>query len=192
MIRLLIADDHAIFRDGLKQFFAAVGDILVIGEAADGAEVLEAVDRGGLDLLLLDLTMLPPSGVQLILRIRAQQPTLPILVLSMHNEPAIVKRALKSGASGYLTKDSDLDHLLAAIRMVAHGGRYIDPILAEQTDFEIVDQDPVSLRQRLSRRELEIMRLLEQGLGVGEIAETLAITSRTVNLYKARLARLLK
>jgi len=190
MIRLIIADDHAIFRNGLKQFFAAIGDITVLGEVTDGAEVLEAISHLELDLLLLDLTMPGSSGVQLISRVRNQHPTLPILVLSMHNEPAIVKRALKHGASGYLTKDSDLDHLLAAIRMVAGGGRYIDPILAEKTDFKISNQGLDSRQQHLSTREVEVLRLLGEGLSVAEIVETLAITSRTVNLYKARLARL--
>jgi DNA-binding NarL/FixJ family response regulator len=192
MIRLLIADDHATFRDGLKQFFAAVGNIAVVGEAADGTEVLEAIGLADLDLLLLDLTMPGPSGVQLVSQVHSQQPTLPILVLSMHNEPAIVKRALKSGASGYLTKDSNLDHLLAAVRLVAAGGRYIDPILAERADFEIGNEGPDSRWPHLSKRDIEILHLLENGLSVVEIAETLAVTTTTVNVLKARLARLPK
>ncbi|MCK9389080.1 MAG: response regulator transcription factor [Sulfuritalea sp.] len=187
MIRLLIADDHAIVREGLKQFFTLVDDIAVIGEAENGAQVLNAMRGGGIDLLLLDMTMPGICGVELVSRIRMQDAKMPILVLSMHNESQIVKRALKSGASGYLTKDSDPERLLAAIRKVAGGGRYIDPVVAEQMAFEIAGESHELAHERLSDREFEVLMLLSKGQGVNEIADMLSISNKTVSTHKARL-----
>lgn len=131
MIRLLMADDHAIMRGGLKQILALAPDIRIECEATDGAEVLQHVRNGEFDLLLLDLTMPGISGVDLIGRVRKIRDTLPILVLSMHNEAQVAARAIKAGAAGYITKDSEPERLLDAIRKVAGGHRYIDPLLAE-------------------------------------------------------------
>ena len=122
MIKILIADDHAIVRGGLKQIIATTTDIVVAGEAAQGAEVIEKLRMCQVDLLLLDMTMPGISGVDLIRRVRTKQPALPILVLSIHNEAQVVARAVRAGATGYVTKDSDPDILLAAIRKLAGGG----------------------------------------------------------------------
>ncbi len=185
MIRLLMADDHAIVREGMKQLFGLTGDIEVVGEAVNGAQVLDAVRKGGFDVLLLDMTMPGINGVDLIGRIRAQQPKLPVLVLSMHNEPQIVKRAISAGAAGYLTKDIDPKQLLAAIRTVAEGGRYIDAAIASQLVFETTEGGPP--HARLSDREFEILRLLARGQSVSEIAAMLSISDKTVSTHKARL-----
>lgn len=131
MIKVLMADDHAILRAGLKQLFALTDDIVVAAEAINGDQVLEQVERGGFDLLLLDMSMPGISGVDLIACIH----DLPILVLTMHGEPQIASKALRSGASGYITKDCDPEYLLAAVRKVASGGRYIFPALADQIAF---------------------------------------------------------
>lgn len=187
MIRVLIADDHAIVREGLKQLFALDGKVVVAGEAADGAHVLASLRQGGIDLVLLDLTMPGVSGVNLISRIRAQDGAMPILVLSMHNELHIARRALAAGASGYLTKDSRPDILIAAICKVAAGGRFIDPGLAEQMVFETGDAGQRPPHELLSEREFHILSLLVRGMSVNDVAEELAISNKTVSTHKARL-----
>jgi DNA-binding NarL/FixJ family response regulator len=187
MIRVLIADDHAIVREGLKQLFALDSDVVVAGEAVDGAQVLETLRQGGFDLVLLDMTMPGVSGVNLISRIRAQDGAPPILVLSMHNELQIARRALTAGASGYLTKDSRPDILITAIRKVASGGRFIDPGLAEQMVFEAGDSGQRPPHELLSDREFHILRLLVRGMSVNDVAEELVISNKTVSTHKARL-----
>jgi DNA-binding NarL/FixJ family response regulator len=187
MIRLMIADDHAIVREGLKQLFALVADISVVGAAVNGGEVLEALHHNPVDLLLLDMTMPGISGVDLITRVKAQNPQQKILVLSMHNEAQIARRALAAGASGYLTKDSDPEVLLAAIRKVAAGGRHIDASLVEALVFDSGDSSRQSPHEQLSERELQILRLLVQGRSVNEIAEALVISNKTVSTHKSRL-----
>ena len=134
MIKVFMGDDHAILREGLRQLFAWAGDILVAGEAVNGKQVLEQL-KGGFDILLLDMAMPEPSGVELIRQLCADGVKLPILVLTMHNDPQIAKKAMQAGASGYLTKDSDPEYLLEAIREVAGGGRYIAPSLVGAITF---------------------------------------------------------
>ena len=187
MIKVLIADDHAIVREGLKQLFALDDRIVVAGEAANGAQVLDALREGGVDLILLDMTMPGVSGVSLISRIRAQEGAPPILVLSMHNEVQIARRALNAGATGYLTKDSRPEILLMAIHKVAAGGRMIDPVLAEQMAFELGGSGQRPPHTLLSDREFHILRLLVRGISVNGIAEELAISNKTVSTHKARL-----
>jgi DNA-binding NarL/FixJ family response regulator len=187
MIRLLMADDHGLMREGLKQLFGKVRDIVVAGEAVNGNQVLAALQQDRFDLLLLDMSMPEPSGIELIEQVRLLRPTLPILVLSMHHEPQIVKRALKAGAGGYISKDTnDPERLLAAVRRVAGGGRYMDPGMAERVLFEASDET-IPRHMALSKRELEIFMLLAQGKGVTEIAAQLFISSKTVSTHKARL-----
>lgn len=187
MIRLMIADDHTIVREGLKQLFALVADIKVVGVATSGAAVLEALRHDAADLLLLDMTMPGISGVELITRVRAQNPEQKILVLSMHNEPQIARRALSAGAAGYLTKDSDPEVLLAAIRRVAGGGRFIDPGLAEAMVFAATGDNGAATHEQLSEREQQILRLLVRGRSVNEIADELVISNKTVSTHKSRL-----
>ena len=188
MIRLLLADDHAIVRGGLKQIFSLVPDVEVVGEANDGAEVL-AYLRGNPapDLVLLDLNMPGISGADLLVRIRAQQPAVPVLVLSMHNETQMASRILRAGARGYITKDCDPEVLLAAMRKVAAGGHYIAPALAEKMVFEAATSTQQAPHALLSDRELEVLRLLITGLGVTDIATQLALSHKTVSTYKIRL-----
>ena len=185
MIRILIADDHAVVRGGLKQLFTLTPDIRVSGEATSGAEVLDRLRQDSVDLLLLDLNMPGISGADLITRARAHRPGLPILVFSMHNEPEIAARMLKAGAGGYITKDCNPDVLLAAVRKVAAHGNYIDPDIASQMAF--IDTDRRSAHNRLSERELLVLRLLTRGLCVKEIGNQLAISGKTVSTHKARL-----
>ena len=192
MIRLLIADDHALMRSGLKQLFAMTPDMQVVAEAASGAEVLERLRQQNCDLLLLDLNMPGISGTDLITRVKAHQSDLPILMLSMHNEPMVAARMLKAGASGFITKDCEPDRLLAAVRKVAARGHYIDPGIAEKMAFEATSTATRPPHVLLSERELEIFRLLTTGLAVNAIAAQLAISGKTVSTHKARLMEKLK
>lgn len=188
MIHLAIADDHAIVRSGLKQIFSLMTDIAVTAEASNGAEVLELVHKqDALDLLLLDLTIDGISGADLIARIKMHRSTLPILVLSMHNEPQVAMRMLRAGANGYITKDCNPDILLAAIRKVAAGGKYIAPDLAEKMVFNSTEANEQPLHDQLSNRERDVLRMLTQGKVVKEIADQLAISNKTVSTYKIRL-----
>jgi DNA-binding NarL/FixJ family response regulator len=187
MIKLLLADDHALVREGLKQLFALTADVVVAAEATNGAQVLEALRDERVDLVLLDMTMPGIAGPELIARILAHDGSPPVLVLSMHNEPQIARRALAAGAAGYLTKDNNPELLLAAIRKVAAGGRFLDPALAEAMAFEASGTGTASDHENLSDREFQIMCLLARGHGVNEIADSLAISNKTVSTHKARL-----
>ena len=189
MIHLLLAEDHAIMRAGLKQLFALVDDIRVAGEAASGAQAMEFLRTAQVDLVLLDMGMPGIAGADLITRLHARYPKLPILVLSMHNEPQIARRALRAGAGGYVTKDSEPELLLAAIRKVAAGGRFIDPALAEQMAFEGVSPPRERPHESLTDREYQILRLLLRGASLNEVAAQLAISSKTVSTHKAHLMR---
>jgi len=187
MIRILIADDHAIVREGLKQLFALDKDVVVAGEAANGAQVLEALRAGGIDLVLLDMTMSGISGASLISRISLQENHPPILVLSMHNEPQVARRALSAGAAGYLTKDSGHVTLGAAIRKVASGGHFIEHDLAEKLAFENSVNRSESLHECLSDREMQVFRMLVNEQSINAVAVDLGISNKTVSAHKARL-----
>jgi len=187
MVRLLIVDDHALMREGLKQLFEGEGDIAVSAEAGSGEEALTMLQNEAVDLVLLDITIPGIHGVELITKIRERPSSPPILVLSMHNEPQIAKRKLKAGASGYITKDSSPKNLLEAIRKVASGGRYIAADIAEKIAFEVSAAAPLVLHELLSGRELVILRMLAKGKKVSEIALELDISSKTVSTHKARL-----
>lgn len=187
MIRLVIADDHAIVRGGLKQIFAMVPDFEVVGEAVNGSEVLDCLRLAPFDLLLLDLNMSGISGADLIKRVKAHRSDLPVLVLSMHNEPQVAARMLRAGAAGYITKDCEPDILLAAIRKVAANGRYIAPELAEKMVFDVTSTGQRLPHSLLSNREYEVFDLLISGKSVNEIATQLAISNKTVSTHKVRL-----
>jgi DNA-binding NarL/FixJ family response regulator len=187
MIRVLIADDHAIVREGLRQLFALCNDLEVAGEAINGAQVLSHVRGGGVDLVLLDMAMPGISGVDLIKRLRLHHGDLPVLVLSMHNELQIARRALAAGASGYLTKDCGGEMLAMAVRKVAAGGRFIDPRLVERMVFAGEEEQSAAPHEQLSSREQRILSLLGQGRTVNEIAAELSISNKTVSTHKARL-----
>lgn len=187
MIRLLLADDHAIVRSGLKQIFALQPDLQVVGEAVSGGEVLERLRQKPFDVLLLDLNMPGISGADLIGRVKAHLPQLPILVLSMHNEAQVATRMLKAGASGYITKDCEPAVLLAAIAKVAKGGRYIAPELAEKMVFDATSATQALPHHLLSDREMQVFGLLTTGMGVNDIAKQLAISSKTVSTHKVRM-----
>jgi two-component system, NarL family, invasion response regulator UvrY len=186
MIRLLLADDHKLVRDGLRQILSAVADIEVAGEAATGDEVLALVRTQPFDLALLDMSMPGPSGIELIKRVKSENPKLRVLVLSMHGEQQYAARALKAGASGYLTKDSASEQLVGAIRKVAGGGVHITEAAAASLMAGIASADGPA-HTRLSDREFEVFLLLARGCSPGEIADRLNLSVKTVSTHKTHI-----
>ena len=187
MIRILVADDHALVREGLIKIIASGDDMLVTGEACDGLETIDRVRSGDYDLLLLDMAMPGRSGVELIRQIKAEKPQLPILVLSMHKEAEYAIRTLRAGAAGYLCKDSASRQLLTAIRGVAAGDRFISPEFAAALALAMIRQDDRPLHALLSDREYLVFSMLAAGDAVGEIAERLHLSAKTVSTYKKRV-----
>jgi len=186
VIRILLADDHAIVRSGLGQLLRTAPDFVVMAEASNGHEVLGLLAAELPDVLLLDVNMPGgPEGSELMRQLRERWPLLPVLVLSMHNEPQVAARMVQAGARGYITKDSDMGRLFAAIRRVAGGGHYMVPELAEQMVFAPVAG--AAAHEALSPRETEIFALLAQGQGVNDIALRLGISNKTVSTHKARM-----
>jgi DNA-binding NarL/FixJ family response regulator len=186
-IRLLIVDDHAIMREGLKQLFALTCDLRVVAEAESGALALQRLKQGDIDLVLLDMNMPGLSGEDLVTLIHTQHPQQKTLVLSMHNDPQVAIRTLKAGASGYLCKVCSLETLLGAIRRVACGERIIDPQIAECIAFEASGLKQQIHHAPLSNRESQILHLFALGASVTQIAQKLTISSKTVSTHKTRL-----
>jgi two-component system, NarL family, invasion response regulator UvrY len=187
MIRVFIADDHTLMREGLKQILAGSGDIIVAGEAGDGLQVLAALPNNDWSILLLDMSMPGRSGIELIKQIKIDQPSLPILVLSMHKEDEYAVRTIRAGAAGYLCKDSASQQLLSAIRKVTAGGHFISPEIAGDLAFGLIMQDDRPLHTLLSDREFQIFRLLAAGGGVSDMANSLNLSVKTVSTYKSRI-----
>ena len=187
MIRIVIADDHAIVREGLKRIVSSVADMEVASEAADGAEVMQRVRELSFDVLMLDLSMPGRSGMELIKLLRAEHPKLRILVLSMHQELQYAVRAIKSGASGYLTKESAPAQLEQAIRKIAAGGAFISAEVAEQLALGAMPGGAALPHESLSNREFEVLRLLVDGVSVTDIATGLHLSVKTVSSHKANL-----
>lgn len=183
MIRVLVADDHSIVRDGLKRILAATTDLQVAGEAASGDEALALVRANDYDIAMLDMSMPGLSGIDLIKRLKLEKPKLRILVLSMHGESQYAARALKAGAQGYLNKDSASEALLGALRKIAAGGLHIGDAAAASL-LHAGDKAP---HEALSDREFEVLRLLVEGLGPTEIAERLHLSVKTVSTHKTRV-----
>lgn len=187
MIRVLVADDHAIIRDGLRQILADTDDLVLAGEALNGDEVLVKVRQENWDILVLDISMPGKSGLELIKQIRNEKPKLPILVFSMHHEEQYALRALRAGASGYLTKESDTGHLLAVIRKVARGGVFLSLSMAEQMARDLMPATESLPHTLLSQREYQVFRLIVAGEAISGIAEQLSLSVKTVSTHKTRI-----
>jgi DNA-binding NarL/FixJ family response regulator len=186
VIRVLIADDHHLVRDGLKQILGAAEGIAVAGEASSGDEALALVKTHDYDLALLDMSMPGLSGIELIKRLRIEKPKLRILVLSMHAEQQYAARALKAGASGYLTKDSASEQLIRAIRKIAAGGLLVSDAAAASLIGETAGAEMLPHTQ-LSDREFEVFKLLVEGRSPTEIAARLHLSVKTVSTHKTRV-----
>ncbi len=187
MIKILIADDHPVVRQGLKQMLADEPDMKVAGEAANATELLEKVRREPWDIVLLDITMPGRGGLDVLKDLKRDRGKLPVLVLSMHPEDQFGLRVLKAGAAGYLTKDSAPEELVKAIRKVCGGGKYVSPLLAEQLASRLDAAEPRPPHEFLSDREYQVMRLIASGKRVGEIARDLSLSVKTISTYRLRL-----
>jgi two-component system, NarL family, invasion response regulator UvrY len=187
MIRLFIADDHPIVRAGLSSIVADEGDMLLVGEAASGEDVLACMQTIAIDVVLLDVSMPGPGVIPLLEMMRAQHPSVAVLVLSVHPEEQYALRALRAGARGYLTKDHSPGELVAAVRKVHSGGRYVSTSLAERLAADLSTGADGLPHERLSDREFEVLCLLGSGRTVTDIAGTLSLSVKTVSTYRARL-----
>jgi len=187
MIRVLVADDHAVVRRGLVQILTEAPDMVVAGEASTGREVLQAVWKHDYDVLVLDIAMPEGSGLEVLQQLQTLKPDLRVLILSMYPERQYAVRALKTGAAGYLTKESAPDELIAAIRKVARGGKYVSQSLAEQLASELRGEVEKEPHQTLSGREFQVMTLLAAGKSITDIATELSLSVKTVSTYRARI-----
>jgi len=192
MIRILIADDHVLFREGLRQVLARHHDLSVVAEAGEGQEALALIRSTPLDVVLLDITMPGLSGLDVLTDILSEQHHPAVLILSMHPEDQYAVRVLKAGAAGYLTKEAAADELISAIRKVAAGGTYVSTALAEKLARALRSSWDTLPHQLLSDREFQVMRMLALGKKVKEIAEALCLSEKTVTTYRARVLEKMK
>jgi two-component system invasion response regulator UvrY len=186
MIRIAIIDDHAMVRAGLRQFFADQVDFSVVAEAANGRDALDIVRRGGVDVMVMDISMPGQSGVDALAAIRARAPELPVLILSGFAEEHYATTLLRQGASGYLNKDCDPEEIVKAIRTVARGRKYITAGVAEQLAQGLGGGDKPA-HEQLSERELQVFLRLAMGETIGHIAESLSLSVKTVSTYRTRV-----
>ena len=187
MLKILIADDHAIVRQGLKQIVAETQDMTVAGEATNGQELLDKIRESEYDVVVLDITMPVRNGMDVLKQLRTERPELPVLMLSIHPEEQYALRALKAGASGYLTKESAPDELVIAIRKVSSGGKYISASLAEKLAFKFGGGREQELHEALSDREYQVLCMIASGKTVTDIAQELLLSEKTVSTYRSRV-----
>jgi len=187
MLRALCIDDHAIFRQGLKQILIQHDRHVQVGEAPTAAEALLLARQGRWDVIILDLSLPDRSGLQLLTDLKQEHPDVPVLILSMHADDEYAVRALRSGAAGYVTKDSAPDELITAIQKVTRGGKYMTPALAEKVAFAVAASSNEKPHHSLSERELEILRLIGAGKSLKEIAAMLSLSVKSVGTYRARI-----
>lgn len=192
MIRIIIVDDHPVVRQGLKQILADEPDMIVTGEASGAQGLLEKVRKEKCDVVLLDITMPGRGGLDILKDLRREHPKLSVLVLSIHPEDQFGPRVLKSGAAGYMTKESAPEELVSAIRKVAAGGKYISPSLAEKLASDLADDGAKAPHEKLSDREYQVMSLLASGRTVNEIAAKLALSKKTISTYRSRILEKMK
>jgi DNA-binding NarL/FixJ family response regulator len=187
MIKILIADDHAIVREGLKQIISETLDMVVAAEASNGEDVLEKVSANKYDVVLLDISMPGRSGLDILKQLKIEKPKLPVMMLSVHPEEQYAVRALRAGASGYLTKESAPDELIAAIRKISQGRKYVSSSLAEKLAVELGIDVKKSRHEVLSDREFQVMCMFASGKTVKEIATELSISMPTIRTYRIRI-----
>jgi len=194
MIQILIADDHAIVRQGLIQILAEESDMVVFGEATNASETLKNVHEQNWDIVILDITLPDRSGLDVLKELKNIRPGLPVLILSMHPEEQFAVRALKAGAAGYVTKGSVPEELVKAIRKVLEGGKYVSPKLAEKlaVDLELKDESKRSLHEILSPREYQVMCMITSGKRIKDIAEELYLSVKTISTHRTRILEKMK
>ncbi|WP_084226903.1 response regulator transcription factor [Nitrosospira sp. NpAV] len=187
IIKVFLADDHRLFRDGLKRILGETADIVVAGEATDGLDALEKMRQGGWDVALLDVNMPGMNGLEVLKRIMSDNAKHQILMLSTYHEDEYAIRTIRAGASAYLTKNSPTDLLISVIRRLAKGGRYIDPELAEKLLFDLGPTSAILPHSTLSDREFNVLKLIAAGVSLTEISQKLGLSSKTVSTYRARV-----
>jgi len=187
VLQILIADDHEMFREGIKRICEDNPGIVVAGEASNGNEVLEKVADREYDLLLLDIAMPGLNGLDTLKQLKTLKPSLRVLVLSMYPDDEYAVRAIKAGAAGYLTKAKASRELMEAIKKISDGGNYINASVAEKLLFEMKSETSIPLHKTLSDREYQILNMIVRGKKVGEIADELSLSVKTVSTYKVRI-----
>ncbi len=192
MINVLIADDHALIREGLKKILNGEPDMTLVGEANNVVELFNALERLAVNIVLLDISMPGESGLDALKELRQKYPRVPVLILSIHPEQRFAVRALKAGASGYIMKQGAVEELVQAIRKVVSGGKYVSVALAEQLATELDTASGKPLHETLSDREFQVMRLIAAGKKSSEIAEELVVSLSTVNTYRSRIFEKMK
>lgn len=192
MIKVLIADDHAILRQGLKTIISETEDIIVCDEATSGIEVLEKVETSGCDVIVLDISMPGGSGIDALQALRNKGLKIPVLILSMHEEDQYALRMIRAGADGYLNKQSAPEKLIEAIRIVADGRKYISQPLAEKMAFALDENIEELPHEKLAKREYEVMIMISKGEKTNEIAQKLGLSPKTISTYKNRILKKLQ
>ena len=192
MINVLIADDHALIREGLKKTLGGEPDMKLVGDAGNIADLFKQLERLVVNIVLLDITMPGESGLDALKELRQKYPHIPVLILSFHPEHRFAVRALKAGAAGYITKQSATEELVQAIRKIVSGGKYVSSALAEELATELDSESDKLPHERLSDREFQVMRLIAAGKKTSEIAEELSVTLSTVNTYRMRILEKMK
>jgi len=187
MIRILIADDHAVVREGIKQIIMDCPDMVVGGEATNGHEVLDEISKNKYDVVVLDISMPGASGLDILKQIHKDYANLPVLIFSMHPEEHYAIRALKAGASGYLSKERGPEELITALQKIVKGGKYISSILAEKLADHVKSNGLIEPHETLSDREYQIMHLLARGKRVKDIAKLLYLSPKTISTYRFRI-----
>ncbi len=191
-IKVLIADDHAIVREGLKQILADTKDIIVAGDAENGLDAIKLARKGDCNVLLLDISMPDRSGIEVLKQVRKENPRLAVLMLSMHREDQYAIRSLKAGAAGYLNKQSAPAELVNAIRQVAAGHKYISASLAQELANQIGDDHELPPHETLSDREYQTLTMIASGKTVSDIAAELLLSVKTISMYRSRLLQKMK
>ena len=188
MLRALCVDDHAIFRQGVKQILAQYERNLKIGEASTATDAMRMLRDDGWDVVILDLSLPDRSGFQLLAELKREQPELPVIVLSMHADDEYAIRAVRGGAAGYVTKESAPEELIVALRKVMRGGKYMTPALAEKVAFAVASPGTIPKpHHTLSEREMEVLRLIGAGKSLKEIAAILSVSVKSVGTYRSRV-----
>jgi DNA-binding NarL/FixJ family response regulator len=192
MLRVLIADDHAVVRQGLRQILGGIPELGTVGEADNGQDTLDMVRAEPWDVLVLDMSMPGRGGLDILRDVRRERPQTRVLVLSMHPEDQFAVRMLKAGASGYMTKESAPEELVAAVRKIITGGKYVSATLAEKLAFDVDRDNDRPLHESLSDREFQVLRMLASGRTVQQIADELILSAKTISTYRARVLEKLK
>jgi DNA-binding NarL/FixJ family response regulator len=185
--KILIADDHAVVRKGICHIISETANMIVAGEAANGYEVNEKIESEEFDVVLLDIALPGKNGIETLKEIKRKKPKLPVLILSMYPEDQYALRAIKAGASGYLTKESAPEELIEALKKVIRGGKYISPTFTEELFTEISSNHQGPLHNKLSDRELEVLCLLARGKPIKQIAHDLNLSAKTISTYRTRI-----